>query len=263
MQIAVVIVLLVSMAGCAGPPASTAAPGASTLPAGPGQTTVSQGARPPGEPNPLDPALAFLRYSCGGHPFGLDLLAVPGQAELEDHPSAEALRMFLAGGDASDLVPIGGWHLAGRDAERASYVAQVAGDPPFASIDLAFRDGTWQVDGYGQCRPMLVMEGLNPATFQFVGDVPGPEATRVDVDVTETACAGGRPMGARLRPATVIETDAFVYLLFTATSQDGGQDCPGNPATRVTVELRAPVGDRTVMDVAVFPFHDPSTPWPS
>lgn len=263
MRTAILVALLLSMAGCAGPSVSNSAPVPSATPSGPSQAPTSQSPQPPGEPNPLDPALAFLRYSCGGHPFGLDLLAAPGQAELENHPSAEALRQFLAGGAASDLVPIGGWHLAGRDTLRASYVAQVAGDPPFASIDLSFRDGSWHVDGYGQCRPMFEREGLNPATFQFVDGPPEPDATRMELDVTEVACASGRPMGARLQRPTVVENDSFVYLLFVAKSQDGGQDCPSNPATRVTVELRAPVGARTVLDVAVFPFHDPSTPWPN
>jgi hypothetical protein len=261
-RVIITIVVAIAVGGCAGQPGgpSPVRPSVSQSPTG----AAGVGESPPLlDPDLLDPALAFLRYSCGGLPFGLDLFAVPGRAELEDHPSADALRTFLAGGEASDLVPIGGWHLAGRDAESASYVAQVAGDPPFASIGVSFRDGDWQVEDYGQCRPEVAMEGLNAATFRFVGDAPGPDATRLAVDVTEGACAGGRPMGARLRPPTVVETATFVYVLFAATSQDGAQDCQGNPATRVTLELSASIGDRRLLDVAVFPFHDPATDWPS
>ncbi|HEY7524942.1 MAG TPA: hypothetical protein VH720_14930 [Candidatus Limnocylindrales bacterium] len=261
-RVIITIVVAIAVGGCAGQPGgpSPVRPSVSQSPTG--AAGVGESA-PPLDPDPLDPRLTFLRYGCDGHPFGLDLFAVPGRAELEDHPSAEALRTFLAGGEAADLVPIGGWHLAGRDAESASYVAQVAGDPPFASIGASLRDGTWTVEDYGQCRPMVAMEGLNAATFRFVGDAPGPDATRLELDVTEIACAGGRPMGTRLRPATVIETEGFVGLLFTAVTQAGGQDCQGNPATRVTVELGAPVGERRVLDLAVFPFHDPATDWPS
>lgn len=265
-----VLAAALAVVGCLpGPPGTpvVASPSTSEGPASPPPSPSASPSTPPSsspiaEPEPLDPALAFLRYTCDGHPFALGLLALPGQAELEAHPSADALRAFLASGEAADLVPIGGWYLAGRDERTASYVAAMAGDPPFAEVQLALGDGGWQVVGYGQCRPMLALEGQNPVMFEFADDRPGPGDRQVEVLATELSCAGGRPTGARLRPARIIETPAAVYVLLTAATQPGGHDCPGNPSTRVTLVLTAPLGNRPVLDVAVFPFHDPAEPWP-
>jgi hypothetical protein len=248
-------VLAVVVVAC-GSPAPLPAVSASVAP----QTT--QGSVPPGEADPLDPTLAFLRYSCDGHPFALDLLSAPGRAEFEDHLSATALRAFLASGEARHLVPASGWYLAGRDVRTASYVAGVDGDPPFASIDFEIGATGWKVVGYGGCWPKLALEGLNPVMFEFGDVIPGPEATQIEVDATEISCASGRPMGARLRPAQIAETPAAVYVLLTATTQAREQDCPGHPSTRVSLELSTPLGNRPVVDVAVFPFHNPSEPWP-
>jgi hypothetical protein len=215
------------------------------------------------QPEPVDPGLAGVRFSCSGHPFGLALLDEPGTAELEDHPSAEALRQFLAQPNAeADILPASGWHLAGRDAERASYVAAGPGDPPFVEAQLEIHPAGWKVAGWGQCRPQIALDGLGAATFQFAGRPPGPDTERFDVLVTEMACAGGRPPGVRLLPPQIAKTTDAIFVLFTVRSQAGDLNCPSNPSTQVAIELGEAVGSRRVLDAAVFPFHDPAEPWP-
>ena len=63
---------------------------------------------------------------------------------------------------------------------------------------------------------------------------------------TERECASGEPMGDRLRGPQVVETEDAVLIAFAATLQDGDEECPGNPAAAVTVELPAPLGERTL-----------------
>jgi len=245
------VTVLVFIVGCAAPPGASA----------PSPSSPETASAPPPHNGQLG-QLADLRYTCGGHPFGFDALTGPGNAELEAHPTADALRAFLAGGEARDLVPNTGWHLAGRDARTASYVALAAGDPPFAEVQLELDAGAWKVVGFGQCRPTLDLEGLNAALFQYAGPPPGPGDRRFDVLVTEIECAGGRPMGARLQRPQIAVTPDAVYVVFTVVAQAGAHDCPSNPSTRVTVELPEPLGERPVRDAAVFPFHDPAEDWP-
>jgi hypothetical protein len=252
----ILLALVAVLAACASP----APPSASAVSIAPQPARSSQ--PPVGEADPLAPPLAFLRYSCDGHPFALDLLSAPAQAEFEDHLSAAAFRAFLASGEARHLVPARGWYLAGRDLRTASYVAGVEGDPPFASVNLEIRATGWEVVGYGECRPQLALEGMNPVIFEFADEIPGPDATQIEVEASELSCASGRPVGARLQPAQIIETPPAVYVLLTATTQAREQDCPGHRSTSVTLVLSAPLGDRQLLDVGVFPFHNPAEPWP-
>jgi hypothetical protein len=228
--------------------------------------TSSQGDAPSTEALPDGLVLAETRYSCGEPPGFLPaILDEPATAETEDHPSAAALRAAIAeAGPDIDLLPESGYWLASRDERVAEYIARepAGADPAFVSATLENHGGAWKLAGWGQCRPQIVLEGLSLATWVLDPDAPAPQAgTRTfDAVVTERDCTSGQPMGARLLPPSVTYGRDSVFVVFAATPQadQGFATCPSNPPARVRVELREPLGDRRLLDAALFPPADDS-----
>ena len=58
----------------------------------------------------------------------------------------------------------------------------------------------------------------------------------------------GSMMGERLLGPQVVETGDDVRIVFAAIPLVGGQNCPGNPPTAVTITLERPLGDRVLID---------------
>lgn len=247
---AVALLVLLAAAACAG-----ASPSASADPA------------PPVADPPPGPGIGEVRYSCDEPPgFALSLLEQPAEAEREAHPSAEALRLAIAqGGPDLDMLSDSGYWLVSRDAARAQYLARGPGgqEPPFVEATVELEDGAWRLAGWGQCRPTIVLDGLSLATWTLDPAVPmpGPDATTFTALVTERACTGGQAMGARLLPPSITYDEDTISVVFAARPLAGDSfDCPGNPATRVVVELREPLGDHRLLDAGLFPPADPSVP---
>ena len=217
-----------------------------------------QASGPSSIPSPT--GVEALLYSCGGPTFSADLFAVPGNAHLEDDPPTAALRAFLASGGEAETLPDTGWYVVARSTEEVAWVAHVPGqDPQFASATARLLDGAWQIDGFGQCRPELVLDGLNVATWTLDPSVPppGPDATSFVAFLPERACASGQAPGDRLLPPTILYEPDRVVVIFTVRPQSGNQDCQGNPSTPVTVELAEPLGSRRLLDGALLPQADP------
>jgi hypothetical protein len=211
------------------------------------------------------PNLGEIRYTCDGPPGFLPaLLDQPANAETEDHPSAVALRAAIAeGGPDIDMLPEFGYWLASRDERVAVYLAaEPAGaDPAFVSAIIENRARGWQLAGWGQCRPSIVLEGLSRTTWTLDPDVPAPaaDATTFTALVTETECTSGQPMGGRLLPPSITHDRDAVFVVFAALPQvnQGFATCPSNPPSRVIVTLHEPLGDRRLLDAGVFPPAEP------
>lgn len=245
--------VMLSLLGCR--------PAAPAAPSGPSALSASAVAVET-QPAAIDPE---LRYSCGTYPFTPDLLDEPASADAGPHPSAATLREFLAtpNVDAS-FLPDTGWWLVGGDADDAEYVAAVPGDPAFVSVGLELTTNGWRVIGWGQCRPSLVLDGLGPATW-MLDPTGGPltsETRAFDALVTELACASGRSSEGRVAPPLIAYRPDELFVAFGVRPLGGEQNCPGNPATQVHVELREPLGNRQLLNAGVFPPHDPTKPWP-
>jgi hypothetical protein len=245
---AVALLVLLAVAACAGASASA-------------DPATSVADPPPG------PGIGEVRYACDEPPgFALSLLEQPAEAEREAHPSAEALRLAIAqAGPDLDMLPDSGYWLVSRDAAKAQYLARGPGgqEPPFVFAMLQSRGGMWILSGWGQCRPAIVLDGSSLArwTLDPAVSMPGPDATTFTALVTERACTGGQPMGARLLPPSITYGADTISVVFAARPLEGDSfDCPGNPATRVVVELREPLGDRRLLDAGLFPPADPSVP---
>jgi hypothetical protein len=200
-----------------------------------------------------------LTYSCGGNPFSPALFNEP-ELDLRSTPSGVALGDFIDSGQGGELMlPAGGWRLAELDDSSASFVAQLPGDPPYAHAEAQKKDGaTWRIVSWGQCRPALEMPGMNAATWTIVPrqDI-NAETTTFLADVTETACASGRTSEERIVPPLIIYEPDRVIVTFTVEPLPGDQECPGNPATRISVRLSEPLGGRQLLDGGTLPFSDP------
>jgi len=231
----------------------------------------ASGAEPTGPPAaevpPIAPALGDVRYSCGDQPgFLPSFVDRPANAELEDHPSAVALRAAIAqAGPDIDMLPDSGYWLASRDDRIAQYLAR---DPRGDDADFVYasieRDGArWRLGGWGDCRPEIVLEGMSLATWVLDPDAPFPaaDATTFAALVSERTCTNGQPMGGRLRPPSISYDPTSVVVVFAALPLIGDAfTCPSNPATRVVVELREPLGARDLLDGAFFPPAQPIAP---
>jgi hypothetical protein len=242
--IALALALNLALAGCAGP-SENSAPSAST-------------------PNGPDPAT--IRYSCVGPPgFLPTLFDKPGTAELEDHPSAAALRVFLAE-DSFGLgyLPDAGYWLVHRDDRGAHYLARLAveNEFPFGYLTMQATGANWAFAGGGDCRPAVLLEDLMPATWTLPPNQPAPDRSTVEFTalVTDTGCTGGEPAGPRLLPPSITYTDNAVLIVFTARPFQGITTCQGKPATAAVVRLREQLGDRRLLDAGVFPPADPVAP---
>jgi hypothetical protein len=217
----------------------------------------------PGEQTSPWPASTNLEYACGTFAFPPTLLSQP-PIDLKTSPAGGALAAFIDSGQGGEpLLPREGWHLVLIDDSNASFIAPLAGDPPYAEAQAELGADGWRIVGWGQCRPTLRVQGVNGATWNIV---PGQEIDSTTqafmIDVTESACASGKSSADRLRtPIIVYEPDRVVVTFAVDPLPDGdAQDCQGNPPTRVRVELAEPLGDRKLFDGGTLPWHDPASP---
>ena len=214
----------------------------------------------PGSSRPVD--VTALRYACGRFAFGADILTRVGQAELADNPAAAALRAHLAqDGPDIDFLPDAGWILAGMDATAAEFVT-VDGDLGMKTVTVGTESGTWRVTGWGDCQARRVLPaGLGDADWALAPDQPalGPDTRSFDALVTERDCASGKSSEGRIAGPDILQAGDLLLVTFAVRPLPGGaQTCQGNPATRVTVHLDAPLGDRRMRDGGALPPRDPA-----
>lgn len=117
-------------------------------------------------------------------------------------------------------------------------------------------DGTWQPTTIQSGRPCelrsALPDGFGIVTLQLdasmaYADMPIDEPY-FEIGATGQACSGGQPMGDRLMPPQVTETDDAVFIALIARLPEGPQTCPGNPVETVRIDLDAPLGDREIVD---------------
>ena len=239
----IALVLAIVVVGCAGPTSQLTAP-----------------------PSWADPGT--VRYSCDEPPGFLPaLFDKPGTAEQEDHPSAAALRDFLASDSfGMGFLPDAGWWLVQRDDRKAQYIARLpdGNETPFGNVTLQLTAGGWAFAGGGTCRPLAVLNGLSPAIWVLAPGLAEPDRNTVEFSalVSEWACSGGEPVGPRLLDPSITYTDDAVLILFAARPHQGLSTCPGIPPSATAVRLSEPLGDRRLLDAGVFPLGDPNRPLP-
>ena len=209
-----------------------------------------------------DPGAPISRLSCGGGlAFDVEALDRPGTAELGVDPAAAALRAHLAeGGIETEWLPDAGWIEAARSASEVLYLAR-GGDGSVHRVSVALAEGGWRVDGWGGCTPQPELPlGVNLAIFRVApGAAVGPDATEIDVLVTETACNSGQDARGRILPPRVISNAHAVTVVMTVRARVGAQDCQSNPETPFVLELPERLGDRVLLDGSSVPPRDATT----
>jgi hypothetical protein len=215
-------------------------------------------------PTPDAVGVDDLRFSCGTFPFSAEILAAPGRHDEDAaNPAAEVLRRQLAQpGPDFDFLPDDGWTLVGMNDRLAEFVI-VGGDLGMKSVSIENVGGQWQVSGWGDCRPMIVLgAGLNEAEWRWGGpDIPGPDTRTFDALVTERSCASGQSSEGRVVGPQIVRTDEMVLVVFAVRPLPGLTfTCQGNPSTRVPVDLGEALGDRQLLDGGRLPFGDPLEP---
>jgi hypothetical protein len=201
-----------------------------------------------------------LRYTCESFAFDAGALARPANDELDDTPVAGALRAHLAqGGPDIDLLPDKGWRLTGQDGTSAEFVTLDADGPKV--VVVANDGGVWRVTGWGDCQPRRVLPaGLGEADWVLAPGQPaiGPDTGQFDALVTERSCASGQSSEGRIAGPDLFQAGGDLLVTFAVRPLPGDQTCPGNPATRVTVDLGEPLGDRRLRDGGSLPARDPT-----
>jgi hypothetical protein len=199
-----------------------------------------------------------LRLTCGADDrivFAPAALSAPGGAEQESDAAAVALREVL---ETAPGVPSTGWIRVGQTASIALFVtpAEAGAEAAYHQVQLEFNGGRWTLGTVGGCPPTAFLgEGLGSATWSV--DPAGPaitaETRAFDALVVERACASGQPSDGRIAPPVIVYQADAILITFGVAPRPGAQDCPGNPPGHYEVMLGEPVGDRTLMDAAVFP----------
>lgn len=121
------------------------------------------------------------------------------------------------------------------------------------ALGLEREGNTWGVDGWGQCQQMSPVLKEGRSRVELTDYRVDTASTRLTATVNERACASGRDPGRFLHEPFVVETASSVIIYWTSEPPTGGQDCQGNPSVDRVVELKEPLGTRTVFDGPSYP----------
>jgi hypothetical protein len=202
-------------------------------------------------------------YQCGSVTFQADdLESAPPASELEP-----ARRAAFRGYEVPPVDLDGGWKVLVDSEEQVAIIREL-GDPfsngpgdvrthevvqvsrSYGSTNVP--DGAWVPDSAGSCTPRLDLARLGEADL-VLAVTPDPDATWVELEVYERACASGQPADGRVEVVEQQLTADQLRLVVGVRPLGGDQTCPGNPPTPLRVELDEPFGDRTVVDASTLP----------
>jgi hypothetical protein len=193
---------------------------------------------------------ATSSLACNGTglpPFPLSSLERPGGEEEGSSPQASALARGLTDG-RMEVARASGYRTLTAHADRVVYAA---GDPPDVTVaDVTSEGGEWRLSGLQGCHVAPYREG----SYAVGWDVARVDraADRLELDVTETACAGV-PLAARLQEPEVTYAGDSVTVTLYASRPEGNAYCVRTGPTPYTVDLTEPLGDRQLLDGSTYP----------
>lgn len=228
------------------------------------------------EPRPA-PRQPELISDGGGLPFSpAALVAVPGTLDPED-PAVGALiaqisRQTAAGRGfrrprkqveppAPTARGLEGWRLLARNEGEALFAR---GRPPHlltVAVRQDVRRRNWTCVGTSAARPLrATRDGIRASSWRLDPTHElEPEETVLRVLVTEQTFAGGQRAGDRvLAPDLHVDMEELVLTMFV-TPQPGFQSRSPNPETPVRIALPHPVGQRRLIDGALYDTTPPDT----
>jgi len=211
--------------------------------------------------------------SVAGDAFLCDGLSIPREAFEARVPISdidEQGRIALSEAVWDDGSPVGlpsgeGWYVAISTDELVSVMrdVEVVADPvsPGIAADHEVHTVTWVDEAtnltpgwYGasssRCALTVDLAGLTVPAVEFQSP-PDPTSRELRLLVTEETCNSGMDAEGRIVVVSLDETDSGVSLILGVRPRDGGQTCPSNPSTPLTVTLNEPLGEREVVDASV------------
>lgn len=196
---------------------------------------------------------------CNKGQFPFRALSAPENAEQADDGPSRALRRVLAGGSGLPGQPQHGWR---RLSASAGAVEFGHGDPPVLDgyVVVGSDNGEWRFEQSGEAcvvRP-FVRQGQVAAWKLDPSAVP-PDgfSTSVQVLVSDSQCASGRPPDDRLRDPDIRVRPDSIVVTFVADELAGFRTCPSHRPARRTIRLPERLGDRQLLDGATVPAAPP------
>ncbi len=184
-------------------------------------------------------------YACGPNVFDPALLEAPEGLEQED----PELRELVDSLERSNPDTVDGWRVVSEDSGLAHAMARVPGRG-YVSASFERSGNEWTPGRFEDCEPEVVVGLRSPATWELA-DEPAPSDTELVVIAQEIACSGGRELTQQNTRFHVEYTEEAISIVVTADPIRGG-NCVDNPLSRLKVELDEPVGDRELVDAAVY-----------
>lgn len=186
---------------------------------------------------------------CGGiaAPWGNE---APPLGETDDLDLALALEWFEGNEEGRFWVDTVEWSVWDKtDDQMILYGITEDG---FADAVFIREEGEWRASGWGGCEWRVHIEGFGVAEWRVDGPAD-PGTTSLTLAATERNCAGGQAPDGREVKSLAMETDETVTIVVLVEPVSGAATCPGNPEFPVTIELDAPVGERSLRDGSVIP----------
>lgn len=205
-------------------------------------------------PLPTAPTLSAepggeLLIACDGPPFSTSLFDRPADDELDPHPAAAFFQSMQVEETGMYAPVIEGWWMVADRPTQVWFLARFS-DEWFEYYRVDFGPEGWSSHRSGECMlyPAFAMGNLSGTTWTLdsAADPLEPSSTSVDLLVTEIECTGGARVDDRLLAPAVVYGPESVLIIVAAIALEGAGDCPSNPPARLRVELREPLGDRTV-----------------
>ena len=256
---AALLIPILAACGSSAPSVSTkpsgsaaAASAAASAGAGTAQPTEAPTIAPTDSPEP-SPAGPVQLLACdpAGPGWPASALDRPADAETGTTAAAQALVEYIVGG-ATTQLPESGW----RELYRSKTLALYESDVPDGLLVATVRatNGVWSGQSAGPCQPRTWLgTSLGIAAGWKLSLKASASSTTLKVLVTERACASGKSAVGRIaKPRISYEADRVVITI-GVTPLTGKQSCTANPATRLTVTLSEPLGDRDLYDGGPFP----------
>lgn len=207
----------------------------------------------------VSPAAALDQIDCldgGAIPFTIDAFNGARNAETGSTPEAAALRNFLATDPKAAALPKSGWfELRRQTVDANDYVRYGHGSVTSFRNVLLIRvaGGPWRPHPtFGtQCvlRKLFADSRASTPWNVIPRLIPFRRTTRfIWVQMTETACASGKPADGRASVPIVEYAPTQITLIARIEKPSGTQTCQNNPPTYVKVNLTQPIGGRALVD---------------
>lgn len=179
-----------------------------------------------------------------------DLDAIEPLEDADNGDLVGAIEPFLSS-EESAYWPQDQWLILRKTPDEVILVHP--GEEGLAFMTTRFIGGEWQWSGSssgGSC-PLYyqVPDELNPVDWRLdPANIPIQDSTVIQVLATERECVDGREIGDRLLDPDIVMTADEVRIALAAEPPPGDAfTCPGNPETRYSIALPAPLGDRKIV----------------